>query len=164
MGSCCITTSDVRRAKQILGDAMLLNQEEIKKIIPHRDPFLFLDEVLECEVATRTKAVWHIREDLFCFKGHFPGNPILPGVLITEALAQAGAVAILQDEKYKGRLAVFGGIDKVRYRGMVLPGDDLILETEILRLSSMGGKGKVKATVNDKVVCEGEILFVLVKP
>ncbi|MEG2575426.1 MAG: 3-hydroxyacyl-ACP dehydratase FabZ [Christensenella sp.] len=164
MGSCCITTSDVRRAKQILGDVMLLNQEEIKKIIPHRDPFLFLDEVLECEVATRTKAVWHIREDLFCFKGHFPGNPILPGVLITEALAQAGAVAILQDEKYKGRLAVFGGIDKVRYRGMVLPGDDLILETEILRLSSMGGKGKVKATVNDKVVCEGEILFVLVKP
>ncbi|MEG2625815.1 MAG: 3-hydroxyacyl-ACP dehydratase FabZ [Christensenella sp.] len=164
MGSCCIITSNVRRAKQILGDAMLLNQEEIKKIIPHRDPFLFLDEVLECEVATRTKAVWHIREDLFCFKGHFPGNPILPGVLITEALAQAGAVAILQDEKYKGRLAVFGGIDKVRYRGMVLPGDDLILETEILRLSSMGGKGKVKATVNDKVVCEGEILFVLVKP
>ncbi|MEF9987703.1 MAG: hypothetical protein RR797_01365, partial [Christensenella sp.] len=73
MGSCCIITSNVRRAKQILGDAMLLNQEEIKKIIPHRDPFLFLDEVLECEVATRTKAVWHIREDLFCFKGHFPG-------------------------------------------------------------------------------------------
>ena len=67
---------------------MVLNQEEIKQIIPHRDPFLFLDEVLECEVAKRTKAVWRIREDLFCFRGHFPGNPILPGVLITEALAQ----------------------------------------------------------------------------
>ncbi len=142
---------------------MTLNQEEIKKIIPHRDPFLFLDEVMECEVAKRTKALWRIREDLFCFKGHFPGNPILPGVLITEALAQAGAVAILQDERFAGRLAVFGGIDGVRYRGMVVPGDDLILETEILRLSAMGGKGKVKAMVNDKVVCEGEILFVLVK-
>ena len=142
---------------------MTLNQEEIKQIIPHRDPFLFLDEVMECEVAKRTKALWHIREDLFCFKGHFPGNPIVPGVLITEALAQAGAVAILQDEKYKGRLAVFGGIDGVRFRGMVKPGDDLILETEILKLSSMGGKGKIKATVNDKVVCEGEILFFMVK-
>ena len=142
---------------------MVLNQEAIKQIIPHRDPFLFLDEVLECEVAKYTKALWRIREDLFCFKGHFPGNPILPGVLITEALAQAGAVAILQDERFKGRLAVFGGIDGVRYRGMVVPGDDLILETEILRLSAMGGKGKVKATVNGKVVCEGGILFVLVK-
>ena len=73
----------------------MIDQEGIKKIIPHRAPFLFLDEVLECEVAKRTKALWRIREDLFCFKGHFPGNPILPGVLITEALAQAGAVAIL---------------------------------------------------------------------
>ena len=141
----------------------VLNQEQIKEIIPHRDPFLFLDEVMECEVAKYTKALWRIREDLFCFKGHFPGNPILPGVLITEALAQAGAVAILQDERFKGRLAVFGGIDGVRYRGMVVPGDDLILETEILRLSAMGGKGKVKASVSGKTVCEGEILFVLVK-
>lgn len=142
---------------------MTIDQEGIKKIIPHRDPFLFLDEVMECEVAKYTKALWRIREDLFCFKGHFPGNPILPGVLITEALAQAGAVAILQDERFKGRLAVFGGIDGVRYRGMVVPGDDLILETEILRLSAMGGKGKVKASVSGKTVCEGEILFVLVK-
>lgn len=142
---------------------MTIDQEGIKKIIPHRDPFLFLDEIMECEVAKYTKALWRIREDLFCFKGHFPGNPILPGVLITEALAQAGAVAILQDERFKGRLAVFGGIDGVRYRGMVVPGDDLILETEILRLSAMGGKGKVKASVSGKTVCEGEILFVLVK-
>ena len=142
---------------------MTIDQESIKKIIPHRDPCLFLDEVMECEVAKYTKALWRIREDLFCFKGHFPGNPILPGVLITEALAQAGAVAILQDERFKGRLAVFGGIDGVRYRGMVVPGDDLILETEILRLSAMGGKGKVKASVSGKTVCEGEILFVLVK-
>lgn len=142
---------------------MTIDQEGIKKIIPHRDPFLFLDEVVECEVAKRTKAIWRIREDLFCFQGHFPGNPILPGVLIAEALAQAGAVAILQDERFKDRLAVFGGIDGVRFRGMVKPGDDLVLETEILRLSAMGGKGRVKATVDGKVVCEGEILFVLVK-
>ncbi len=141
----------------------LMTQEDIKKIIPHRDPFLFLDEILECEVGKKTVALWRIREDLFCFQGHFPGNPILPGVLITEALAQAGAVAILQMEKFQNRLAVFGGIDKVRYRGMVKPGDDLILETEMLKLTSMGGTGKVRASVEGKTVCEGEILFFLVK-
>lgn len=140
-----------------------MDREEIKKILPHREPFLFLDEVTECETGKRTKAVWHIRDDLFCFKGHFPGNPLLPGVLMAEALAQAGAVAILSDEKFKNRLAVYGGIDKMRFRGMVTPGDELVLETEITKLGSMGGKGKGKASVNGKVVCEGEILFGLVK-
>lgn len=136
-----------------------MNKEEIQKILPHRDPFLFIDAVEECEIGKRTKAVWHIREDLPFFKGHFPGRPILPGVLMAEALAQAGAIAILQADKYKGRLAVFGGIDKMRFRGMVTPPCDLILETEITRLASIGGKGIGRASVDGKVVCEGEILF-----
>lgn len=142
---------------------MLIDKEGIKKIIPHREPFLLIDEVLECEVGKRAKAVWHITEDLYFFKGHFPGRPILPGVLIAESLAQTGAIAILQHEKYKDKFALFGGIDGVRFRGQVKPGDDLILETEIERMSSVGGKGNVVAKVNDKVVCDGHILFALVK-
>lgn len=136
-----------------------MNREEIKQILPHRDPFLLIDEVEECEVGKRTKAVWRITEDLPFFRGHFPGRPVLPGVLMAEALAQAGAVAILQDERFAGRLAVFGGIDKMRFRGMVSPPCDLVLETEITRLSSVGGKGKGRASVDGRTVCEGEILF-----
>jgi 3-hydroxyacyl-[acyl-carrier-protein] dehydratase len=140
-----------------------IDKEGIKKILPHREPFLLIDEVIECEIGKRTKAVWHITEDLYFFKGHFPGRPILPGVLIAESLAQAGAIAILQDEKYKDRFALFGGIDNIRFRGQVKPGDDLVLETEIERISTVGGKGNVRAAVNDKVVCEGKILFALIK-
>ncbi len=136
-----------------------MDREGIKQILPHREPFLLIDEILECEVGKRAKAVWHITEDLDFFRGHFPGRPILPGVLMAEALAQTGAVAILQDERFAGRLAVFGGIDKMKFRGMVTPGMDLVLETEMIRLSSVGGKGIGRATVDGKVVCEGEIMF-----
>ena len=136
-----------------------MNREEIKKILPHRDPFLLIDEVLECEPGHRAKAVWHITEELSFFRGHFPGRPILPGVLMAVALAQTGAVAILQDERFSARLAVFGGIDRMKFRGMVTPQMDLVLETEITRLSSVGGKGTGRATVDGKVVCEGEIMF-----
>lgn len=137
----------------------MIDREGIKKILPHRDPFLLIDEVTECEPGKGARAVWHITEDLPFFKGHFPGRPILPGVLMAESLAQTGAVAILSDEKFKGRLALFGGIDKMRFRGMVEPGTDLELETEITRLSSVGGRGKGTARANGKVVCEGELMF-----
>ena len=136
-----------------------MNRQEIMAIIPHREPFLFLDEVTECEPLKRAVAIWNIDESLFCFKGHFPGRPILPGVLMAEALAQAGAVAIFSDEKFKGRLGVFGGIDNMRFRGMVTPPAQLILETELSRVSSMGGKGYGRATMDGKIVCEGNILF-----
>ena len=138
---------------------MTLNQQQIKEIIPHRAPFLFLDEVKECEVGKKTVAVWHVTEDLPFFQGHFPGRPILPGVLMAEALAQAGAVAILQDERYRGRLAVFGAIDKMKFRGMVVPPCDLEMETEITRLASVGGRGHGIARLDGKVVAEGDIMF-----
>ncbi len=140
---------------------MTMNKEEIMAILPHRDPFLFVDEVLECVPGKYCKAAWHLAEELPFFKGHFPGRPVLPGVLMAEAVAQAGAIAILQDERFCGKLMVYGGIDKMRFRGMAAPGQTLVMETEITRLSGIGGKGHVKATVADKVVCEGDILFAI---
>lgn len=137
----------------------MIDREGIKEILPHREPFLLIDEVHEYEPGKGAKAVWHITEDLPFFKGHFPGRPILPGVLMAEALAQTGAVAILTDPRFAGRLAVFGGIDKMKFRGMVTPGDDLELETDLTRLSSVGGRGRGTARVNGKVVCEGDIMF-----
>ena len=137
----------------------MIDREGIKNILPHRDPFLLVDEIIECEVGKSATGVWHVSPDFYAFKGHFPGRPILPGVLITEALAQTGAVAILQDERYKGKLAVFGAIKDAKFRGMVLPGDDLYLHAELLKLSSLGGKANVEAKVNGKVVCQGEIMF-----
>jgi 3-hydroxyacyl-[acyl-carrier-protein] dehydratase len=138
---------------------MTMDREEIKKILPHRAPFLFVDEVLECEVGKRCKAIWHITEDLPFFRGHFPGRPVLPGVLMAEAVAQAGAIAILQDERFRGKLAVYGGIDNMRFRGMVVPGQTLLLETELTRLASVGGRGRAKASVDGKTVCEGGVMF-----
>lgn len=139
----------------------MIDREQIKEVLPHRDPFLFLDEITEYEAGKSATAVWHIKPDLPVFQGHFPGRPILPGVLIAEALAQAGAFAVLMDERFKGRLLVFGGIEKMRFRGMVTPGDTLILNTEMTRLGSVGGKGKCFATVDGKTVCEGEIMFAI---
>ncbi|MEI6101073.1 MAG: 3-hydroxyacyl-ACP dehydratase FabZ [Eubacteriales bacterium] len=141
----------------------MIGREDIKKVLPHREPFLLIDEILEVEVGKSATAVWHVREDFFAFPGHFPGNPVLPGVLMVEALAQTGAYAILLQEEFKGKLALFGGINGVKFRGMVRPGDDLILHSELTRISSMGGKAIAKATVNGKTICEGEIMFVFAK-
>lgn len=140
---------------------MTMNKEEIMKILPHRDPFLFVDEVLEVQAGKYCKAVWHLNEELPFFKGHFPGRPVLPGVLMAEAVAQAGAIAILMDERFTGKLMVYGGIDKMRFRGMVGPGQTLVMETELLRVSSMGGKARAAATVDGKTVCEGDIMFAI---
>jgi len=137
----------------------MIGREEIKKVLPHREPFLLIDEIIEVEEGKSATAVWHVKEDFFAFRGHFPGNPVLPGVLMVEALAQAGAYAILLDEKFRGKLALFGGIDGVKFRGLVRPGDDLVLEAELTRISSLGGKAKARASVNGKTICEGEIMF-----
>ncbi|MBS1473756.1 MAG: 3-hydroxyacyl-ACP dehydratase FabZ, partial [Massilimaliae sp.] len=111
----------------------LLNQEQIKEIIPHRDPFLLIDEVLEMEPGVRVVARKHLKEDEYWFKGHFPGQPVQPGVLTIEMLAQAGAVCALSVPENKGKIAFFAGIDKAKFRGVVKPGDTMTLEVEIIK-------------------------------
>lgn len=140
---------------------VLMNKEQIMEIIPHRDPFLLIDEIIEMEVGVKVKARKYIKEDEFWFKGHFPEYPITPGVLIIEMLAQVGAVCMLSMPEYKGKIGLFGGIDKAKFRKQVLPGDVLELEVEIIRQRGPVGTGKALATVNGKKAVSCEITFVV---
>lgn len=140
----------------------MLNKEEIKKIIPQREPFLMIDEVEEFVPGESAIAYKNVDESEWYFKGHFPGNPILPGVLICESLAQTGAVAILSMEENKGKNALFGGIDKIRFKKQVVPGDKLKLEVKIIKRKGPIGIGEAIATVDGKVVAKGELTFALV--
>ena len=133
----------------------------IEAIIPHRDPFLFLDEVLELEPGARVVARKHVRGDEWFFPGHFPGRPIMPGVIMVEALAQAGAVAVLSLEENRGKLALFAGIDDVRFKRVVRPGDVLELECRITRLRGPIGKADVSAHVGGELACRGALTFAL---
>lgn len=137
----------------------MLNKEQIKEIIPHRDPFLLIDEILELEPGKRAVGMKHVREDEYYFKGHFPDYPVMPGVLILESLAQVGATAVLCLPENKGKIAFFGGVKEAKFRGMVRPGDDLRLEAELIKLRSRAGVGAGKAYVGDKLVCECEFMF-----
>lgn len=139
----------------------LLNQEQIKEIIPHRDPFLLIDEVLELEPGVRAVALKHIKEDEDWFRGHFPGHPIQPGVLMIEMLAQTGAVSVLSLPENKGKIAVFAGIDKARFKQPVMPGDTLKLEVEIIKIRGPLGIGKAVATVGGKKAVTAEIMFAI---
>ncbi len=140
----------------------MLNKEEIKKIIPQREPFLMIDEVEEFIPGESATAYKYVDKNEWYFKGHFPGNPIMPGVLITESLAQTGAVAILSMEENKGKNALFGGIDKMKFKKMVVPGDVLKLEVKIIKKKGPVGIGEAIATVNGKIVAKGELTFALV--
>jgi 3-hydroxyacyl-[acyl-carrier-protein] dehydratase len=142
---------------------VVLNNDQIKEIIPHRDPFLLIDEVIELEPGVRAVATKHLKEDEFWFKGHFPQEPVQPGVLTIEMLAQTGAVCVLCLPENKGKIAYFAGIDKARFRDKVLPGDTLTLEVEIIKTKGMIGVGKATATVNGKKVVTAEITFALGK-
>lgn len=140
----------------------MLNKEQIKEIIPQRDPFLMIDEVEEYIPGESAIAYKNVDENEWYFKGHFPGNPIMPGVLIAESLAQTGAVAILSMEENKGRNALFGGIDKMKFKKMVVPGDRLKLEVKIIKRKGPIGVGEAIAMVNDKIVAKGELTFAIV--
>src|SRR5919204_3532448 len=128
-----------------------LGREQIEQIIPHRDPFLFLDEVLELEPGERVVARKLVRGDEWFFPGHFPGRPIMPGVIMVEALAQAGAVAVLSHEENRGKLALFAGIDDVRFKRIVSPGEELILTCELENARRRIGRGRATATVGADV-------------
>jgi 3-hydroxyacyl-[acyl-carrier-protein] dehydratase len=131
-------------------------------VLAHRPPFLFLDEVLELTVGDRATGLWHLTGDEDFFAGHFPGRPTLPGVLMVEALAQLGAYLVLSDPQFAGKLPLFGGIDKARFRRQVGPGDTLSLEVQLTQVSARAGKGTGVARVGDEVACKGDIMFVFV--
>jgi 3-hydroxyacyl-[acyl-carrier-protein] dehydratase len=136
-----------------------LGREQIEEILPHRDPFLFLDEVTVLEPGARVVARKEVREDEWFLTGHFPGRPIMPGVIIVEAMAQCGAVAVLADESNRGKLALFAGIDGVRFKRMVLPGDELELTCELERMRGPVGRGKATATVDGELAARGTLMF-----
>jgi 3-hydroxyacyl-[acyl-carrier-protein] dehydratase len=138
---------------------VLLGKAEIEEILPHRDPFLLLDEVVELEPGERVVARKRVREDEWYLSGHFPGRPIMPGVLIVEAMAQTGAVAVLADEANRGKLALFAGIDDVRFKRIVEPGDELELTCELERVRGPIGRGKATATVDGELAARGTLTF-----
>ena len=140
----------------------MLNKEEIEKIIPQREPFLMIDEVEEYVPGESCIAYKNVNVEEWYFKGHFPGNPIMPGVLITESLAQAGAVAILSMEENKGKNTLFGGINNMKFKKMVVPGDRLKLEVKIIKRKGPIGVGEALATVNGVIAAKGELTFAVV--
>ena len=139
----------------------MLDAQQIKEIIPHRYPFLLVDKVTEKEEGKRVVGLKNVTINEPFFQGHFPKYPVMPGVLILEALAQVGAIAVLDMEQNKGKIGFLAGVDKCRFKRQVKPGDQLRLEVEILRMKCPIGKGKGIATVNGEVACEAEIMFAI---
>ena len=140
---------------------MIMDVKQIQEILPHRYPFLLVDRVLEMEEGKRIVASKAVTMNEYFFQGHFPQEPVMPGVLIMEALAQTGAIAVLSMEQNRGKIAYFGGMNKVKFRNKVVPGDVLTLEMEIIKLKSMAGVGKGTAYVDGKKVAEGELTFMI---
>ena len=131
-------------------------------VLPHRAPFLFLDEITEVVPGRSAKGLWRITGQEAFFSGHFPGRPTLPGVLMVESLAQLGALAVLSDRKFQGKLPLFGGIERARFRRQVTPGETLELAVTLARVSTRGGRGSGEALVGGAPACEAEVLFVMV--
>jgi 3-hydroxyacyl-[acyl-carrier-protein] dehydratase len=142
---------------ELLTSVLPLNKAEIEKILPHRDPFLLLDEVIELEPGARVVARKTVTEEDCA--GHFPGNPIMPGVKMVEALAQAGAVAVLSQPENRGKLALFAGIDDVRFKRVVRPGETLLLECDLEAVRGPIGRGRARATVDGELALRGTLTF-----
>lgn len=141
----------------------MLNITDIQKIIPHRYPFLLIDKVTEMEPGISAAGYKNVTFNEYFFAGHFPEEPVMPGVLIVESLAQLGAVAILSLDKYKGKIAYFAGINKARFKRKVIPGDTLTLNIEIIKTKGTIGIGKAVAKVGDEIACEAELMFAIGK-
>lgn len=139
----------------------MLGVKEIEEIIPHRHPFLLVDKIIELEPGKRAVGKKCITFDEYFFKGHYPGEPVMPGVLMIEALAQVGAVCILSCDEYKGKTPYFGGINKAKFRNKVVPGDVLTLEVELIKVKGPVGVGKATAYVDDKVAVSAELTFMI---
>lgn len=139
----------------------MLDREAIEAIIPHRAPFLLVDRVLELEPGVSARGELDVRPDMFWVPGHFPEYAVMPGVLIVEALAQVGAVALLSLPENRGKLAFFAGIDKVRFKRQVVPGDVLTLETTITKARANIGFGEARALVGGELACSGALMFAI---
>lgn len=140
----------------------MLNNIDIQKIIPHRYPFLLVDRIIEMEHGKKAVGIKNVTANEPFFQGHFPGNPIMPGVLIVEAMGQVGAVALLSTEEGKGKLGVFAGLDEIRFKRQVVPGDTLRIEVEVLTIRRNIGKAQATAYVGDDIACKGVLMFALV--
>jgi len=140
---------------------MTLDRAGIEAIIPHRAPFLLIDEIETYEPGASAVGILHVTDDMFWVPGHFPAYAVMPGVLIVEACAQVGAVALLSQAENQGKLAFFAGIDKVRFKRQVVPGDVLRMECAITKSRGPIGFGEVRATVGDELACSGELMFAI---